>query len=227
MNPFVISIVLVLYFVLLFVISAITSRKATNATFYQANRSAPWFLVAFGMVGTSLSGVTFISVPGTVSSIHFYYFQVVIGYFIGYFVVAYVLLPLYYKFQLVSIYTYLLNRFGINTYRSGAALFIISRTLGATLRLYLVINVLQLFVLDALGVPFAVTSIIILLMILAYTFRGGVKTIVWTDTLQTLFMLLALLVCVVFILNNMNMSFSDAILRMSDAGHLGTIQHPI
>jgi Na+/proline symporter len=220
MNPIVIALVLGLYFILLFVISAYTSRKATNASFYQANKSAHWLLVAFGMVGTSLSGVTFISVPGTVSTAHFYYFQVVIGYFIGYFVVAFVLLPLYYRLQLVSIYTYLLNRFGMNTYRSGATLFVISRTLGATLRLYLVINVLQLFVLDALGIPFVITAFTILMMILAYTFKGGVKTIVWTDTLQTFFMLLALVVCVVFILNHLDISFSQAIDRMTASGHL-------
>lgn len=220
MNPILIALVLGLYFLLLFVISAYTSRQATNATFYQANRSAHWLLVAFGMVGTSLSGVTFISVPGTVSTANFYYFQVVLGYFLGYFVVALVLLPLYYRLQLVSIYTYLLNRFGMNTYRSGAVLFVISRTLGATLRLYLVINVLQLFVLDALGVPFAVTALIILLMILAYTFKGGVKTIVWTDTLQTFFMLMALVVCVIFILNQLDISFFQAIEKMSASGQL-------
>jgi len=217
MNPILIALVLGLYFLLLFVISAYTSRQATNATFYQANRSAHWLLVAFGMVGTSLSGVTFISVPGTVSTANFYYFQVVLGYFLGYFVVALVLLPLYYRLQLVSIYTYLLNRFGMNTYRSGAVLFVISRTLGATLRLYLVINVLQLFVLNALGVPFAITALVILLMILAYTFKGGVKTIVWTDTLQTFFMLLALVVCVIFILNNLNITFFQAIERLSES----------
>lgn len=220
MQPAFVALLLGLYFILLFVISSITSRKATNATYYQANRSAHWLLVAFGMVGTSLSGVTFISVPGTVSTAHFYYFQVVIGYFLGYFAVAFVLLPLYYRLQLVSIYTYLLTRFGISAYRSGATLFVISRTLGATLRLYLVINVLQLFVLDALGVPFGVTALAILLMILAYTFKGGVKTIVWTDTLQTFFMLLALMICVLFILGQMDLSFPQAIDRMTASGHL-------
>lgn len=220
MNPIIIAAVLGLYFLLLFIISAYTSRQATNATFYQANRSAHWLLVAFGMVGTSLSGVTFISVPGTVSTANFYYFQVVIGYFLGYFAVAFVLLPLYYRLQLVSIYTYLLKRFGMNTYRSGAGLFVISRTLGATLRLYLVINVLQLFVLDALGVPFAVTALVILLMILAYTFKGGVKTIVWTDTLQTFFMLTALVVCVIYILNQLDISFIQAMEKMNTSGRL-------
>lgn len=167
-------------------------------------------LVAFGMIGTSLSGVTFVSVPGTVQLASFTYFQVVIGYFIGYFVVAYVLLPLYYKLNLTSIYTYLEHRLGIEAYKTGALFFIISRTLGATLRLYLVINVLQLFILDHLGVPFIVTTLIILLMILLYTYQGGVKTIVWTDTLQTFFMLFALVVCVVYILYKMDMGLFAA-----------------
>lgn len=177
-------------------------------------------LVAFGMVGTSLSGVTFISVPGTVGASHFYYFQVVLGYFIGYFIVAFVLLPLYYKYNLTSIYTYLQHRFGFSSYKTGASLFIISRTLGATLRLYLVINVLQLFVLDQWHVPFWLTSMVILLMIILYTFKGGVKTIVWTDTLQTLFMLLALIICVLYIVSEMNLSLSDAWSSMKASGHL-------
>lgn len=177
-------------------------------------------LVAFGMVGTSLSGVTFISVPGTVGASHFFYFQVVLGYFIGYFIVAYVLLPLYYKFNLTSIYTYLQHRFGLSSYKTGATLFIISRTLGATLRLYLVINALQLFVLDQWHIPFWFTALLILLMIIIYTFKGGVKTIVWTDTLQTFFMLLALIICVLYILSEMNLSIGDAWASMSDQGHL-------
>ncbi len=173
-------------------------------------------LVAFGMIGTSLSGVTFISVPGTVGLAGFSYFQVVLGYFIGYFVVAYVLLPLYYKLNLTSIYNYLDQRFGLHAYKTGALFFILSRTLGATLRLYLVINVMQLFILDKMGVPFHVTSVIILLMILLYTFKGGVKTIVWTDTLQTFFMLLALVVCVGYILADLNLSFSAAMNKLSE-----------
>lgn len=168
-------------------------------------------LVAFGMIGTSLSGVTFISVPGTVGSNHFTYFQVVLGYFIGYFIVAYVLLPLYYRLNLTSIYNYLQYRFGVNSYKTGAMLFIVSRTMGATLRLYLVINVMQLFILDALGVPFIVTTFFILLMILLYTFKGGVKTIVYTDTLQTFFMLLALVVCVGYIMSQLNLGLAQAI----------------
>ncbi len=176
-------------------------------------------LVAFGMIGTSLSGVTFISVPGTVSANHFAYFQVVLGYFIGYFVVAYMLLPLYYKLNLTSIYDYLNHRFGNYSYKTGALLFIVSRTLGATLRLYLVINVMQLFILDALGVPFVATTFFILLMILLYTFKGGVKTIVWTDTLQTFFMLLALVVCVFYIMGDLNLTFTEAISQLNKLGY--------
>ena len=176
-------------------------------------------LVAFGMIGTSLSGVTFISVPGTVSANHFAYFQVVLGYFIGYFVVAYMLLPLYYRLNLTSIYDYLNHRFGTYSYKTGALLFIVSRTLGATLRLYLVINVMQLFILDALGIPFVATTFFILLMILLYTFKGGVKTIVWTDTLQTFFMLLALVVCVFYIMGDLNLTFTEAISQLNKLGY--------
>lgn len=173
-------------------------------------------LVAFGMIGTSLSGVTFVSVPGTVGSAGFTYFQVVIGYFIGYFIVAYVLLPLYYRLNLTSIYTYLHDRFGMTSYKTGALFFIISRILGATARLYLVINVLQIFILDNLHVPFSVTAFIILAMILLYTFEGGVKTIVFTDTLQTTFMLLGLVVCVIYIMNNMHFSFAESMNALSE-----------
>ena len=219
MEPWIILTVLLAYFGILLVISRITSRNANNQSFFQANKSAPWMLVAFGMVGTSLSGVTFISVPGTVGASHFHYFQVVIGYFIGYFAVAYILLPVYYKFNLTSIYTYLQHRFGMFSYKTGALLFIVSRTLGATLRLYLVINVLQLFVLDELHVPFWATTAMILLMILLYTFKGGVKTIVWTDTLQTLFMLLALVVCVGYVVHDLGLNFSSAMNVLQEGGY--------
>jgi Na+/proline symporter len=175
-------------------------------------------LVAFGMIGTSLSGVTFVSVPGTVGSNGFQYFQVVIGYFIGYFAVAYVLLPLYYRLQLTSIYSYLQNRIGMQAYKTGAVFFIISRTLGATARLYLVVNILQLFILDSLHIPFAVTTFIILLLILLYTFEGGVKTIVYTDTLQTSFMLLGLVVCIFAIMALMNTGIMQSMADMKEAG---------
>src|SRR5262245_53531540 len=175
-------------------------------------------LVAFGMIGTSLSGVTFVSVPGTVGSASFAYFQVVIGYVIGYAIIAFLLLPLYYKLNLTSIYNYLHHRFGMVSYKTGSLFFIVSRVLGATARLYLVINVLQIFILEDMNVPFAVTTFIILLMILLYTFEGGVKTIVFTDTLQTTFMLLGLIVCIVFIMGNMGHSFGSTLQELNNKG---------
>jgi Na+/proline symporter len=175
-------------------------------------------LVAFGMIGTSLSGVTFVSVPGTVGGSGFAYFQVVIGYVIGYAIIAFVLLPLYYKLNLTSIYNYLQHRFGMVSYKTGALFFIISRVLGATARLYLVINVLQIFILKDMNVPFVVTTFVILLMILLYTFEGGVKTIVFTDTLQTTFMLLGLVVCIIYVMNNMGHSFSSTLNELNGKG---------
>ncbi|AEW01744.1 sodium:solute symporter [Niastella koreensis] len=213
------------YFVLLLVVAWVTSRNSNNDSFFIGNRNSNWMLVAFGMVGTSLSGVTFVSVPGTVGDFAgdgykgFAYFQVVIGYFFGYLVVAFVLLPLYYKMNLTSIYNYLQKRFGTIAYKTGALFFIISRTVGATARLFLVIFVLQEFILKSFGVPFVVTALIILLMILLYTFEGGVKTIVYTDTLQTTLMLVGLVATVVYILNNMHISVGDAMRTLTDKGY--------
>ncbi|MBS1917487.1 MAG: sodium:solute symporter [Bacteroidetes bacterium] len=207
------------YFLLLLGVAWRTSRNSNNDSFFIGNRNSNWMLVAFGMIGTSLSGVTFVSVPGKVGSDNFGYFQVVLGYFIGYFIVAYILLPLYYRLNLTSIYYYLQQRFGLIAYKTGSLFFIISRTLGATARLYLVINVLQLFILDDMHVPFMLTTFVILLMILLYTFEGGVKTIVFTDTLQTTFMLLALVVCVIYIMNSLHFSFADTVNALSDSGY--------
>lgn len=207
------------YFSVLLVVAYYTSRNSNNETFFIGNKNSNWMLVAFGMIGTSLSGVTFVSVPGTVGSAHFAYFQVVIGYFIGYLIIAYILLPLYYRLNLTSIYNYLLRRFGLTTYKTGSIFFIVSRTLGATARLYLVINVLQIFILDKMQVPFWLTTLIILGMILLYTYRGGVKTIVWTDTLQTTFMLLGLVVCIGYIMNNLNLSFTQTMSSLATKGY--------
>lgn len=209
MNPLLLFSFVIAYFLLLLVVAFITSRNSNNDSFFIGNRKSNWMLVAFGMIGTSLSGVTFVSVPGTVATNAFGYFQVVIGYVIGYFVVAFVLLPLYYKLHLTSIYHYLNQRFGMMSYKTGALFFILSRTIGATARLYLVINVLQIFILNNLNVPFWVTTAVILLMILLYTFEGGVKTIVFTDTLQTTFMVAGLLVCVFYIMNHLSLSPTD------------------
>ena len=227
MNPALLFIFVIAYFVLLLGVAWYTSRNSNNESFFIGNRSSNWMLVAFGMIGTSLSGVTFVSVPGTVGSFvpgtdaykAFSYFQVVLGYLVGYFVIAYVLIPLYYKRYLTSIYNYLQQRFGNFSYKTGALFFIISRTVGATARLYLVINVLQIFILDSMGVPFIITALIILLMILLYTFEGGVKTIVYTDTLQTSFMLLGLVVCVIYILNNMGLGFGEAMQALGEKGY--------
>ena len=219
MNPGTILLLFVFaYFIGLLVISYFTSRNSDNQSFFIGNKKSKWWLVAFGMIGTSLSGVTFISVPGTVGKMTagdyafggFEYYMMVIGFFIGYFIVAGVLLPLYYRMNLTSIYTYLGRRFNVEAHKIGSLFFIISRAIGATARLYLVVNILQIFLLEALGVPFWVTAFVLLLMILLYTFEGGVKTIVITDTLQTSFMILSLIACIVYILSNLNLSFGEA-----------------
>lgn len=212
------------YFILLLVVAWYTSRNSNNESFFIGNRSSNWMLVAFGMIGTSLSGVTFVSVPGAVGKPFgggyegFAYFQIVLGYIIGYFIIAYVLLPLYYRLNLTSIYTYLNSRLGFKSYKTGSTFFILSRTLGATARLYLVVKILQDAILSSFGIPFWLTTLIILLMILLYTFEGGVKTIVWTDTLQTTGMLVGLVICVIYILKTLNLSFGEGLKEMTDSG---------
>ncbi|MFT3846843.1 MAG: sodium:solute symporter [Lacibacter sp.] len=206
------------YFLLLLAVAWYTSKNSNNDSFFIGNRSSNWMLVAFGMIGTSLSGVTFVSVPGTVGAGGFQYFQVVIGYFLGYLVIAYVLLPLYYKMNLTSIYNYLEHRFGMMSYKTGASFFILSRTLGATARMYLVVNILQIFILDSMHIPFWLTALVILILILLYTFEGGVKTIVYTDTLQTSFMLIGLIACIVAIMSKMDFSFSQTIGVLNEKG---------
>jgi SSS family transporter len=199
MNPQVVLVVICFYFLLLFLISWFTTRKISADTFFTGDRQSPWFLVAFGMIGASLSGVTFISVPGEVGNSNFYYFQVVLGYTVGYFTIAKVLLPLYYRLNLVSIYSYLEDRFGFWSYKTGAFFFILSRTLGSSLRVFLVAAVLQLILFDSLGIPFWVSVVITVGLIWVYTHRGGIKTVVWTDTLQTFFMLAAVVIIIVLI----------------------------
>ncbi|MEP3572057.1 MAG: sodium:solute symporter [Flavobacteriaceae bacterium] len=195
------------YFLVLMFISYFTGKNDSNSDFFRAGRQSPWYLVAFGMVGASLSGVTFISVPGWVEASEFSYMQVVFGYLVGYFVVAYLLLPLYYKHNLTSIYEYLLDRFGTISHRTGAFFFFVSRVLGAAFRLFLVAIVLQQFVFDDLGVRFEFTVIISIALIWVYTNRGGIKTIVWTDTLQTLFMILAVILSIFLINQELGWSF--------------------
>jgi Na+/proline symporter len=219
MSPLLLFSFVVAYFILLLVVAYRTSRGSNNESFFIGNRNSNWMLVAFGMIGTSLSGVTFVSVPGAVAKDSFSYFQITLGYFIGYLLIAYVLLPLYYRMHLTSIYNYLNERLGFSSYKTGAAFFILSRVLGATARLYLVVNILQDAILSGFHIPFWLTTLIILLMILLYTFEGGVKTIVWTDTLQTSCMLGGMVICVLFILHHLNLNLSGALQTMHDQGY--------
>ncbi len=209
LQPAFILILILGYFALLVLIAYLTGKQADNQTFFTANRSSPWYLVAFGMVGASLSGVTFISVPGWVGDSGFSYFQVVLGYWAGYFVVAFVLLPIYYRQNLTSIYEYLQDRFGYNSHKVGAVSFFVSRVLGASFRLFLVAIVLQQFIFDAWGLPFEITVILSVVLIWLYTHKGGIKTIVWTDTLQTLLMLTAVGLTLYHLGNALNLNLSE------------------
>ena len=209
MSSYLILTLLLGYFLVLIIISYITGKNDSNVDFFKAGKQSPWYLVAFGMIGASLSGVTFISVPGWVEASQFSYFQVVLGYMVGYVVVAFVLLPVYYKLNLTSIYEYLFQRFGFVSHKTGAFFFFISRILGAAFRLYLVAIVLQQFVFSEWNVPFEITVIISILLIWIYTFKGGIKTIVWTDTLQTLFMITAVVLSIYFITSNLGWSFTE------------------
>ncbi len=203
--------IVIAYFVILLFISWITGRKADNASFFIGNRRSPWYVVAFGMIGASLSGVTFISVPGWVGSSQFTYMQMVLGFLLGYFVIANVLMPLYYRMGLTSIYTYLERRFGRMAYKTGASFFLLSRVIGASLRLFLVASVLQLTVFRQWGVPFFATVLVTIALIWLYTFRGGIKTIIWTDTLQTFCMLAAVIVAVVLISRKMGLDLGGVV----------------
>lgn len=217
MSPQTTLFVLLIYFGVLFFISWRTSRGATTETFFTANRNAPWYLVAFGMIGASLSGVTFISVPGQVGMGAFSYMQIVFGYLLGYLVIATVLLPLYYKHNLTSIYEYLNTRFGFWSYKTGASFFILSRVIGSAFRLFLAAGVLQIFLFEPLGIPFEGAVFVTILLVLLYTFQGGIKTIVWTDTLQTLFMLLAVGITIVIIGKELGLnSISEIYTSVSD-----------
>ena len=208
MNPITIILFIAGYFVLLMLISHFTSKGANNDTFFIGGHKSHWYLVAFGMIGASLSGVTFISVPGWVDASQFSYMQMVLGYFVGYAVIATVLMPLYYRLNLTSIYTYLEDRFGYYSYKTGAGFFLLSRTIGAAFRLFLVAQTLQYLVFNQWEIPFFVTVGITILLIWLYTFKGGIKTIVWTDSFQTLFMLIAVGVSIYFINSKMGLSFS-------------------
>lgn len=208
LSPTLIAVVLAAYFAMLILIAVITSRKADTNTFFTGDKQSPWYLVAFGMIGASLSGVTFISVPGKVATEGMAYFQIVLGYVIGYLVIAKVLMPLYYRLNVTSIYEYLNQRFGVVSYKTGAAFFILSRTLGSATRLYLATEVLQIFLFKDLGVPYWATALITVALIWIYTFKGGIKTIVYTDTFQTFFLISAVVICTIIIANALGVNWA-------------------
>lgn len=222
MSPNYIIAIIASYFLALILISYFTTRKTNAETFFTANRQSPWFLVAFGMIGASLSGVTFISVPGWVIDTQFSYFQLVLGYLLGYLVVGTILMPLYYRLNLISIYGYLEDRFGFWSYKTGAFYFLLSRTIGASLRLFVVAGVLQLAIFDAWNVPFWVTVAATIVLIWLYTFKGGIKTIVWTDTMQTFFMLSAVSIVVYIIGDELDLSFTELVSTVENSAYSKT-----
>lgn len=214
MSPILIISFIAFYFLFLMGIAWYTSRKSTADAYFLGNKASPWYVVAFGMIGDSLSGVTYISVPGKVGTAHFSYLQLVIGYFVGYFIISHVLLPIYYKLNLTSIYEYLRSRFGRNTQKTGALFFILSRIMGAAGRLYLAAGVIQLFVFDqfeTVHIPFWVSVSVILGLMLLYTYKGGIKTLVWTDTFQSFFLVLGVVLSIVAIISKLDISFGDAV----------------
>ncbi|HEV7350675.1 sodium:solute symporter [Telluribacter sp.] len=220
MNPYIALSILVAYFGMLIVVSVYTSKGADTNTFFTANRQSPWYLVAFGMIGTSLSGVTFVSVPGAVATIQFSYFQVVLGYIVGYLVIGTILMPLYYRLNLISIYTYLDQRFGFWSYKTGSAVFLLSRTVGSAVRLYVAAGVLQLAIFQPLGVPFEVSVAITILLIWIYTFKGGIKTIIITDTLQTVFLVTAVILTIVLVARELQLGgLADVFNTVQESGY--------
>jgi Na+/proline symporter len=221
MNPWMLLIIVVVYFGLLILISIITSRGADNASFFVGNRKSPWFLVAFGMIGASISGVTFISVPGEVGASAFSYLQMVIGFFVGYMIIANVLLPLYYRLNLSSIYVYLLHRLGNHSYKTGAFYFLLSRVIGSSFRLYLVALVIDGFILSKMGVPFWLTVVITIALIYVYSFKGGIRTIVYTDTFQTTFLILGVILSIVLIAKELNLDLAGLIKSIDSSRYSG------
>ena len=219
MSPQLILSVIVIYFAALLTISYYTSRNANSEAFFTGNKQSPWYLVAFGMIGTSISGVTFVSVPGAVGASQFSYFQIILGQVIGYMVIINVLMPLYYRLNLVSIYTYLEQRLGFWPYKTGSAFFLLSRTIGSSLRLYIAAEVLQLYLFESLHVPFFITVTITIFLIWIYTFRGGIKTIVWTDSFQTIFLITSLIVSVYLISQQLGWSLGEMIEHVSESSY--------
>lgn len=219
MSSWLVISTIIFYFGLLYLVSWITGRKADNQGFFVGNRKSPWYVVAFAMIGTSISGVTFISVPGWVQASSFSYIQMVLGFIMGYVAIAYVLIPLYYRMNLVSIYEYLENRFGFSSYKTGAWFFFLSKMLGASVRMFLVSSVLQLLIFDSMGIPFAINVMFTIGLIWLYTFRGGVKTLIWTDTLQTFALLASVVLCIYYIASDMGLSFSGVVNTVVDSDY--------
>src|SRR4030042_2194526 len=217
MSPWILLLIVVVYFSALMVISYVTSRGADNASFFVGNRKSPWFLVAYGMIGATISGVTYISIPGEVGNSMFSYMQLVFGYFAGYMIIAKVLLPLYYRLNLTSIYVYLEKRFGWHSYKTGAFYFLLSRVIGASFRLYIVAMVIDAFILSHFGVPFWLTVIITISLIYVYSFKGGIRTIVYTDTFQTIFLLLGVILSIVLIAKELGFSTSELVTQISES----------
>ena len=220
MNSSFIFSIIVLYFAVLLIISHFTSKKhSDNEAFFIGNRQSPWYVVAIGMIGTSISGVTFVSVPGWVRSTDMTYIQMAAGFFFGYMFIAHVLLPLYYKLKLTSIYTYLQTRMGVRAYKTGASFFLLSKLLGASARLYIVVMIMQHYVFDDWGVPFYISVTVIVALIFLYTFRSGIRTIVWTDMLQTFFLIGALILIIWQITTQLGFSFSEAVSTIAANEH--------
>ena len=217
MNTTIFLLIILSYFTILYLISYFTSRNDGNSAFFLGNRKAPWYVIAYGMIGTTLSGITFISVPGWVNSSQFSYMQMVFGFFVGYFIISRVLLPLYYKMELVSIYSYLKSRFGVFSYKTGSSLFLISRTIGASFRLYLIASVLQFAIFDSINIPFYLTVLITIILIWVYTYRSGIKTIIWTDAIQTTLMILSVVIIGYFLTKNLEISLIDMFNKIKES----------
>ncbi len=216
MNPLLVLAIISVYFILLMTISYFTSRNRSDESYFTGDRQSPWFLVAFGMVGAGLSGVTFVSLPGMVGNNHFYFYQFILGNVVGYLFITFVLIPLYYRLRLVSIYGYLDQRYGARTYKTGSLFFLVSQSFGAALRLLLASKILQFALFDKLNIPFPITVIIILLLVWLYTNKSGIKTIVWTDTLQTTFLVLGAIITIYTITSSLDLSFSGAVQQITE-----------
>lgn len=217
MNPVAILITIIAYFLILFTVSYIAGRKADNEGFFVGNRQSTWYVVAFAMIGSSISGVTFVSVPGMVGVSSFSYLQMVLGFVAGQFIIAFVLIPLFYRMNLVSIYEYLENRFGISSYRTGAWFFFISKMLGAAVRLFLVCLTLQLLVFEPFHLPFALNVTMTVALVWLYTFRGGVKSLIWTDVLKTCCLVISVVLCIYYIASDLQLSFTGMISTITDS----------